>query len=121
MHGSALLTHSRCAAPHAAAWQDKSLINLADWYEAFAAVHSASTQAGGKGKKAAVKKGGKGKAAAAAGEGAGDEAERKRRRELAARFSQATAELQYIGVIKPAKRRKGDFVQRVVHMPATGL
>ena len=30
---------------------------------------------------------------------------------------QATAELQLVGLIKPAKRRRGDFVQRLVHMP----
>lgn len=47
-----------------------------------------------------------------------NDAEKKRRQELAARFSQATAELQYVGLIKPARRRRGDYVQRVVHMPA---
>ena len=40
-------------------------------------------------------------------------------RELAARFSQATAELQFVGLIKPVKKRsRGDAVQRAVHMPA---
>ena len=39
--------------------------------------------------------------------------------ELAARFSQATCELQFVGVVRPAKRRRGgDFVQRAMHMPA---
>lgn len=37
--------------------------------------------------------------------------------ECAARFSQAAAELQYMGVIRPATRRRGDFVQRCMHMP----
>ena len=44
-----------------------------------------------------------------------------RQRELAARFTQATAELQLAGLIRPAKKRRGDFVQRLVHMPAAAL
>ena len=119
--------------------QDPNCVNLADWFEAFAAVHegglagtdaaAAGTSAAGKRKRAAVKQSKqqrKGKAAAgeaaesgAAG-GSGDaEAERKAQaREVAARFSQATAELQYLGLVKPAKKRRGDYVQRLVHMPA---
>lgn len=43
-----------------------------------------------------------------------------RARELAARFSQAAAELQFLGLIKPAKRhaRGGEMVVRTMHMPA---
>lgn len=51
-------------------------------------------------------------------DGGAEEAQRARQRELAARFSQATAELQLVGFVKPAKRRRGDYVQRVAHMPA---
>lgn len=87
------------------------------WFESFAAVHGDAPKA----KRAAVKKA-KGKGAAAGAEGkAAAAAAKKWRRELAARFSQATAELQYAGLIKPAKRRRGDFVQRTVHQPAAGL
>lgn len=114
--------------------QDPNCVNLADWYESFESVHTGAA-AGGPGsaakpKRAAVKKGKKkaGSSAApgsATGAGEGGEgsvdAARRRRQELAARFSQATAELQYVGLIKPAKRRRGDFVQRVVHFPAAGL
>ena len=74
-----------------------------------------SAAAGSSKKKAAVKKSKK-----RGGEDAAAEAKRLRR-ELAARFSHATAELQYIGFIKPSKRRRGDYVQRTVHMPAAGL
>ena len=122
--------------------QDPNCVNLADWFEAFAAVHeaglnstdaaAAGTSAAGKRKRATVKKSKqqqrKGKAAAgdgaegsaAGGSGAAEaEAERKAHaREVAARFSQATAELQYLGLVKPAKKRRGDYVQRLVHMPA---
>ncbi len=114
--------------------QDPKCINLADWYQAFASVHEgAAGQSGsgdggsaGKKRKAAVKKakkatgkGGAGSSSAAAAEGQEDEEGKRRRvRELTARFSQATAELQYVGLIKPARRRHGDYVQRVVHMPA---
>lgn len=95
------------------------------WFESFAAVHGSAAPAGDakKGKKAAVKSAkGKGKGAAVSGAGAAAAAaDKKRRRELAARFSQATAELQYVGLVKPAKRRRGDFVQRTVHQPAAGL
>lgn len=113
-------------------WQDPNCVNLADWYEAFAAVHAqaAAKAPGGSGgkakKKAAVKQAKKRKGQGEEGEAgeaaeAADGEERRRQRELAARFSQATAELQYIGFIKPARKRRGDFVQRVVHMPAAGL
>lgn len=66
----------------------------------------------GKGKAAA----GAGGSSSAAGGDVSGEALQQKRRELAARFSQATAELQYVGLIKPAKRRRGDYVQRTVHM-----
>lgn len=112
--------------------QDPNCANLADWYQAFAAVHSGQGQgaqeAGSGGsarKKAAVKTkgGGRGKNAAAAepAAGAGGAAvAAQQAREVAARFSQATADLQYVGLIKPAKRRRGDYVQRTAHMPAVG-
>lgn len=114
--------------------QDPACANLADWYEAYAAVYApgpgpAST---GKKRKAAVK-GGKGKGkrkvdaeaegaeeggAGASGSGGAAGAPKDEaaalQRELAARFSQATADLQYVGLIKPAKRRRGDYVQRWV-------
>jgi chemotaxis protein histidine kinase CheA len=122
--------------------QDPACANLADWYETYAAVYApaAGPSSAGKKRKAAVK-GVKGKRKAAADAGAGeggadgasgsgasgsgpaaatDEAAALQR-ELAARFSQATADLQYVGLIKPAKRRRGDYVQRMVHMPASGL
>lgn len=51
---------------------------------------------------------------AAAANAAADSAAAALRRELRARFSQATQELQYVGLIKPAKRRRGDYVQRWV-------
>lgn len=114
--------------------QDPKCVNLADWYQAFAAVHEGAAQPGGsagpagKKRKAAVKKAKKAAKKDASGsrrvategeeeqEGQGEE--RRRVRELTARFSQATAELQYVGLIKPARRRRGDYVHRVVHMPA---
>ncbi|KAL4437146.1 hypothetical protein ABPG75_004285 [Micractinium tetrahymenae] len=114
--------------------QDPDCANLADWYQAFVAVHSGQGQeAGGSGgstrKKAAVKtKGsrGRGKKAAAAeaaaegggAGGAGATMPAQQARTVAARFSQAAAELQYVGLIKPAKRRRGNYVQRMAHMPA---
>jgi hypothetical protein len=56
------------------------------------------------------------------GDGDGDEdAEDVKEQEkiLAARFSQAAAELQLVGLIKPLqKKKKGDFVVRTVHMPS---
>ncbi len=123
-----------CPCPAWTTLQDPSCTNLADWYQAFAAVHGGQDQGGqdasGSGgssrKKAAVKgKGrGKGKASAAAGAaagavaGAGAGMSAQQAREVAARFSQAAAELQYVGLIKPAKRRRGDYVQRTAHMPA---
>lgn len=32
---------------------------------------------------------------------------------LQARFTRATAELQLLGLVRPTKRRRGDFVQRL--------
>ena len=128
-----------CPSSSPPACQDPKCSNLADWYQAFAAVHGQGGAdeergeggaAGGskKPKKAAVKKAGGKKAAAskargkagssAAGGKGGDEAANQR--ELAARFSQATAELQFVGFIRPAKRRRGDYAQRMIHMPAAG-
>lgn len=104
--------------------QDPACANLADWYEAFATVQAQgpgpAADGGKKPKKAAVKtaKGAKGKGKAQqgggteGGGGGGSDAAAQQQRELAARFSQATAELQYVGLIKPAKRRRGDYVQR---------
>lgn len=123
-------------APTRSLLQDPSCVNLADWYQAFAAVHGGQDQggqeAGGSGgkprKKAAVKTKGRGRSkaaaagpaagAAAASAGGGAALSAEQAREVAARFSQATAELQYVGLIKPARRRRGDYVQRTAHMPA---
>ena len=113
---------------------------MADWFAAFCEVHARDGDAGAlPAKKAAVKRRRTSRDAAAgaagedtdaagpsgAGKGGGGKAgqqaseeEKARRRELAARFSQATSELQLLGLIKPARRRRGDFVQRLVHMPA---
>lgn len=136
------LASTRMLHPPPPLLQDPNCVNVADWYQSFEAVHtqnasgaggSSDAQAAGPGsgrKKAAVKKAKrKGAAGAqeeqtvaegAAGSGSAAAASKARRLELAARFSHAAAELQYVGLIKPAKRRRGDFVQRVLHMPATG-
>lgn len=117
--------HFSCPALRPA--QDPACANLADWYEAYAAVYAPGPgpASAGKKRKAAVK-GGKGKGkrkadAEAEGEeegggaaGAPKDEAAALQRELAARFSQATADLQYVGLIKPAKRRRGDYVQRWV-------
>ena len=107
--------------------QDPACANVADWFQAFAEVHLQESVAGGS---RASKKGQRGGAKARGGGGGGGasrgsaapvavDGERARRlRELAARFTQATCELQLVGLIKPAKRRRGDYVQRCVHMPA---
>jgi Origin recognition complex winged helix C-terminal len=118
--------------------QDPACVNVADWFQAFCEVHAGNAggtvtsvadaspdkEAGGKGKGplAAHAKGKKGKAAAAQkGVTAVPSLDASKRKELAARFAQATAELQFVGLIKPAKRRRGDYVQRGVHMPAAGM
>lgn len=103
--------------------QDPGCENLVTWFESFAAVHGAPEGAaagGAQPKKRAAVKTAKRKGGAAGGSEAAA-AEKRLRRELAARFSQATAELQYVGLIKPARRRRGDYVQRTVHQPAAGL
>ncbi len=114
--------------PRSSPPQDPACTNLADWYETYAAVYAAGPDSTGKKRKAATK-GGKGKGKGKGKAGVGDEeaaaggsggsagagsAAAALQRELAARFSQATADLQYVGLIKPAKRRRGDFVQRWV-------
>lgn len=113
--------------------QDPKCANLADWYQAFVEVHRGAASGGGSGpgsakrRKAKVKKAKRPEGGAGGGDQAvsvpppEDEAEERRwQRELAARFSQATAELQYVGLIKPSRRRRGDYVQRLVHQPALG-
>jgi hypothetical protein len=111
--------------------QDTSCGNVADWFMAFKAVHDAQDEdnledgdagdGSGKGKEkkgaAAAKKGNKKRKVDVDPAVAAARAEKDR--ELAARFSQATAELQFVGLIKPVKKRsRGDAVQRAVHMPA---
>jgi hypothetical protein len=111
---------------------DPACANVADWFTAFCAVHAAADAdgggggGGGGGAPAAVrgqKRGGaaRTKRAAAEEEGERDAAAAARARELAARFSQAAAELQFVGLLKPSRKRRGEHVQRVVHMPAAAL
>eukprot|EP00887_Chlorella_sp_A99_P005249 scaffold1.g5249.t1 len=120
--------------------QDSGCANVADWFHAFREAREGQQQgaagagAAGRKRKAAVKNGKKkGKAGSAAdaenadggaGGGAsgplspGSDAARWDR-QVQALFTQATCELQFLGLIKPAKRRRGGtFVQRLVHMPA---
>jgi Origin recognition complex winged helix C-terminal len=115
--------------------QDPSCANVAEWFSAFKAVHDAKDDkdeggdGGGddgeeKGQKGTGKgkknpSGSKGKKRKVAVDPTVAAAKAENDRILAARFSQATAELQFIGLIKPLKKRsRGDAVQRAVHMPA---
>ncbi|KAG7671721.1 hypothetical protein Ndes2526B_g07385 [Nannochloris sp. 'desiccata'] len=120
--------------------QDPSCANVAEWFTAFKAVHDAKDgEADGNGNGAtegSKSNNGKGKEKKEAAKGNKESAGSKKRkavpvdaavaaaraekdRLLAARFSQATAELQFIGLIKPLRNRsRGDAVQRAVHMPA---
>lgn len=133
--------------PTAYCWlslQDPNCVNVADWFQAFRDVHQQQEQqqqvgAGGSSgggaapkRRAAVKQSKKRKkqqeeeeAAAAGGSGgapAGDgQLAGRAQQEVVARFMQATAELQLVGLIKPTKRRRGTYVQRLVHMPAQGF
>jgi len=112
--------------------QDPSCANVAEWFTAFKAVHDA--QDGDANVEKTNNTRGKEQKGAAKGMKAGPGNKKKRKvsvdpavaaakaeknRLLAARFSQATAELQFVGLIKPQKNRsRGDAVQRAVHMPA---
>jgi hypothetical protein len=101
--------------------QDPGCVNVADWLSAFVDVHVKGKGQGkgrGKGKR---RRGGSSSAGDEDGEEGVGVGEPSRLEELAARFSQATAELQFVGLIKPAKRRRGDCVARLVHMPARGF
>ncbi len=89
-----------------------------EWLAAFADVHAGGAD-GGK-KRARGGGGGAAGAAGVAGGAAGAAEAAARRRELVARFSHAAAELQFVGLLRPARRRRGDAVERVVHMPAAG-
>lgn len=111
---------------------------MADWFVAFRDVHQQAREAaaGGDGGVAfaagprAKQKPRRRKVKVAAGEGKGGDGREQQRqeegeaawqREVAARFMQATSELQFVGLIRPAKRRRrGAYVQRLVHMPALG-
>jgi len=119
--------------------QDPSCANVAEWFTAFKAVHDAAADDEINEKSTsnnAKRKEQKGAAKGTKG-GLGNKKKRKLPEEeeeedpavaaarvekdglLAARFSQATAELQFVGLIKPLKNRsRGDAVQRAVHMPA---
>lgn len=72
---------------------------MAEWFERFEEATSRGTL---------KPKRGRGSKAASAAE----------RTEVAARFYQATAELQFLGLIKPSSKRKVEAVHRCVHMPA---
>jgi len=113
--------------------QDSAYGNVADWFTAFKDVHDAadgiaggSGEGGkeGKGKTTAKEKDkfnqakGKGKGSGSNGASNMGQSDSKRVQELAARFSQAAAELQFVGLLRQAKRRRGEHVQRAVHMPA---
>lgn len=87
--------------------QDPACSNVADWFVAFKEVLLAKS-----GSEEAKKK--KKRAQDDEDTVAGQE-------EVLARFSQAVAELQYIGMVRPAKKRRGDHVQRAVHMPSSLL
>ncbi|KFM29187.1 hypothetical protein F751_3268 [Auxenochlorella protothecoides] len=94
------------------AWQlfeaDANCQNVADWFQGFADVrecHGPRKKGRKTGSKAADAK-----ADACADGGA--------RMQVAARFSQAVSELQFVGLIRHATRRKGDYVQRCMYMPA---
>lgn len=124
--------------------QDPACVNVADWFTAFREVRlagNASAQQGlqnqsyagasddhaeavakrGRGKtlgrkQELSKKGGKEKSTLGIGK------QPNRDQEMAARFSQAAAELQFVGFLKPRmKRRRGETVSRSVHMPAVLL
>lgn len=83
--------------------QDPNCQNVAEWFEGFAAAGGLS---------------GRGKSVKKRGEPKSDSSDTIQSSEVAARFSQATAELQFLGLIRPATRRKAEMVQRCVHMPA---
>jgi len=118
--------------------QDPNYANVADWFIAFKDVHTAgddeapSVLANTDQKNQRNKGKAKGKGKGAKGKGkiddnvknampttSGEISVAVRTHELAARFSQAAAELQFVGLLRPTKRRRGDHVQRAAHMPAS--
>lgn len=118
--------------------QDPDCANVADWFQSFAAVHNRKIEEvqkknlKNKGKekqqqqqqKAGGRKGKKTEEENGNGNGREDDDEeededvKEQEKILAARFSQAAAELQLVGLIKPVTKRRGDFVVRTVHMPS---
>ena len=89
--------------------QDHSCAHVVEWFSAFMEVHRNASRGETGGRKAALKK---------KGQRAEDGTDKALKRELAARFSQATAELQLVGLIKPhTRKQKSDSIQRLVHMP----
>ena len=76
--------------------EDQSCTNLVDWFLAFECVKTADD---GSSKKVANKK------------------DRGNRMQLMGRFSQSLQDLQFIGMIKSSRRRKGDHAQRNIFMP----
>ncbi|KAK9806953.1 hypothetical protein WJX72_008557 [[Myrmecia] bisecta] len=120
------------------------LVNVADWFASFCTVYGqraagderdagrktpAKSRRGPRGSKKVMqdadepekespgtskgrKRGKHGAAAAASATGAAPDPELME--QLAARFSQASAEMQVLGLLRPARKRRGDFAQKVV-------
>ena len=96
-------------------------VNVHDWFQDFVALHTQPS--GGPGAQAGRKrpraerdrdKGGAAEKATAA-------VAKERLWALQARFTRALAELQTLGFIRPAKRKRGEHVQRLVWGAAEGL
>ena len=112
--------------------QDPDCANVAEWFTTFKGIHDEADKADGAGHEEEGKKKKKGKPGRKKKDNRGNVEEggaapdvdistnNNKNQELAARFSQATSELQFMGLIKPAKRhaRGGEGVVRTMHMPA---
>ena len=121
--------------------QDPACGNVAEWFTAFKSIHSTAGDGDGggegeeddedeeedgkqqgkkrRGRKTNSSKGRKTKKEKKKGSGSGSVKDEVKQRELTGRFGQAAAELQFMGLIKPGKRRaRENTVQRAMHMPA---